>query len=455
VAADFRLGYVKVEDSAGAIDKLLLTGNLTLLGGTHDSSTVTVVSVEPHTLVAGEVARLTVHGENFAPGASVSLQADDLTLPASQVDVLDGQTLQASVAVPDTTFAAPLGVHVVLADGRTADLPSAVSAGELWWGLWVDSATVVSGKVGSGDPFYRSMREASRPSAVLQSEVALTGDCHNVPFCTVPFNATGQWSPSVTGPMPPQCAKQKTSTSDTYLTYYFCYSGPCTPDNENKVVNLPLALELHGRQLTGGHCHADVNRPTGSPASGVVVNGNTGPDGMGFVIHHIWPDVGGAISGVLYTTSQDTFVINAAKDTTHIFCILQPGLIHMPDGPGYELVGATSKHPSGWYAQIEMIRALQALAVTVADSMPGLPLLGYNDMSLTWGGVFDLAGNWGPPHCSHRYGRGVDFRTRNLLPGPMVSNAVARKLRVLIRNAGFADPYKEADHWHLNYTFPR
>ena len=105
-----------------------------------------------------------------------------------------------------------------------------------------------------------------------------------------------------------------------------------------------------------------------------------------------------------------------------------------------------------------MNQALRQLALTVADSLPGLPLMGYNDMSLVWGGMFDIGPPygqfWNMPHCSHRLGRGVDFRTKTLDLGPTHSNDLARKLRRLIRKAGFAEPHKEGHHWHLNYTFP-
>ncbi len=457
VPAEFRLVSVQVEDSSGAVDDLLLEGNATVLGGFEDAPAVAVRSVEPKNLVAGQTATLTVHGDNFAPGAAVTLRAAGVGIQATSVQLLDPQSLRASVSVPDTTFETPLSIEVSLPDGGSGQLANAVSARQLWWGLWVDSTTVVSGVVGSGPRYRSAPTTATRTSprgSVIEEEVVLTEVCHDVPFCTVPFNGTGEYSPSVSGPMPPQCIKQRTVTSGTTLTYFLCYSGPCTPSSPNKVLNLPVALEVYPRQLTGGHCHADDSRPTKVPARGEVVSGNTGPTGLGFAVDHTWPDPGGAVNGVFYSTSQDTFVVNADKDTTHIFCILVPGLIHMPEGPGYELVGATSRHPVGWYGAIEMVNALKALAVTVADSIPGLPPMGYNDMSLVWGGSFDLNGNWGPPHCSHRFGRGVDFRTRGLVPIPTTPNALGRRLRVLIRNVGFAEPYKESDHWHLNYTFP-
>jgi hypothetical protein len=35
-----------------------------------------------------------------------------------------------------------------------------------------------------------------------------------------------------------------------------------------------------------------------------------------------------------------------------------------------------------------------------------------NDMSLPYGGLFDIQGNWRPPHVTHRTGRNADISGR-------------------------------------------
>lgn len=54
----------------------------------------------------------------------------------------------------------------------------------------------------------------------------------------------------------------------------------------------------------------------------------------------------------------------------------------------------------------------------ITSSTPTL-VLSLNDMSLPWGGVFDLNLNWKQPHNAHRIGQSVDInrKERNLLTG--------------------------------------
>jgi hypothetical protein len=460
VPASFYLMSVKVKDSVGAVDELVVSGNATILGGVDSVGLVTVQSTSPRVVNSGEVAELTVHGTNFAVGASVKLRGDGITLQASSVTVANSNTLSAVVAVPDSADA-PLDVIVSLPDGRSGLLEDAVETRELWWGLWLDSTVVLSGRAGSGVPLYRSDGNAGSSAgqvsrhavAEVQSEPIMNATCHSVPYCTIPQGGTGLYSPSIVGPTA-SCPGTKPASNPTSITYFFCYSGPCTPSSPNKVVNLPLALEAYPKQITGGHCHADNNRPLNIPATGQVVAGNTGPSGLGFTVNWTWPELGGAVNAVLYTTSQDTFVFNAAKDTTSIYCVLVQNLELLTNGPGYSMVGSKPRHQVGWYGHPLLNQALRQLAVTVTDSMPSLPDLGYNDMSLVWGGLFDHQGTWDTPHCGHRLGSNCDLQTRTLMSSGLVDNELTRKLRRLIRGRGFKEPFRHVDHWHLTYMFP-
>lgn len=49
--------------------------------------------------------------------------------------------------------------------------------------------------------------------------------------------------------------------------------------------------------------------------------------------------------------------------------------------------------------------------------------LGINDMSLPWGGLFDICGDWEPGHDTHRIGTAVDMDQTaiNLLSGASVA----------------------------------
>jgi hypothetical protein len=78
------------------------------------------------------------------------------------------------------------------------------------------------------------------------------------------------------------------------------------------------------------------------------------------------------------------------------------------------------------------------------DAVLSWPLLGYNDLSLEAGGLFDIKGNWTPPHQTHRMGKTLDFRIRNL------KDLHRRLVRPIIEDHG-ATILNEGDHWHLTF----
>ena|GEM_PF-2930851 len=83
-------------------------------------------------------------------------------------------------------------------------------------------------------------------------------------------------------------------------------------------------------------------------------------------------------------------------------------LVSLPGGSGYVLVGTTTYHPSNHYVSARFQTALQSIGKEWRQSCPKSDLLLYNDMSLVWGGVFDLNRDWNPPHAEHRFGENAD-----------------------------------------------
>jgi murein endopeptidase len=59
--------------------------------------------------------------------------------------------------------------------------------------------------------------------------------------------------------------------------------------------------------------------------------------------------------------------------------------------------------------------ALLNIAIEWHSSFPREQLLFINDMSLPYGGLFDVNGDWKTPHKTHRIGKSADIRTE--LPG--------------------------------------
>jgi len=106
----------------------------------------------------------------------------------------------------------------------------------------------------------------------------------------------------------------------------------------------------------------------------------------------------------------------------------------------YDLIGVTDTHSDNHYGTVSMNGSLVSLADSYANAFPG-QRLAYNDMSLEYGGLFDINGTWAPPHSSHRFGVDADLR---LVPAE-------RRLRLhqLITAAGISRVIVEGNHWHL------
>lgn len=69
-------------------------------------------------------------------------------------------------------------------------------------------------------------------------------------------------------------------------------------------------------------------------------------------------------------------------------------------------------------------------------------MLAINDMSLTWGGLFDIGASWAPPHRTHRLGNTADVR--------LVPVANRPRLVQIIQMQGLRiHPEPETNHWHL------
>lgn len=129
-----------------------------------------------------------------------------------------------------------------------------------------------------------------------------------------------------------------------------------------------------------------------------------------------------------------------------------PNLVEMTAGTDYSLVGSTPSHPSNHYATADTIASLTSLAKEWREKCSKGRLLQYNDMSLIWGGLFDVNANWKTPHVEHRKGLNLDLSKRNI-------NKKDRKTFLELA-CGKADVLSEGDaageapHYHLSFTPP-
>ncbi|MBI4823996.1 MAG: hypothetical protein HY805_07200 [Nitrospirae bacterium] len=101
------------------------------------------------------------------------------------------------------------------------------------------------------------------------------------------------------------------------------------------------------------------------------------------------------------------------------------GLYPMPGG-NYRLTGQTTFHPVNHYGTYYTVVNTRLIAEDFYEQSKAT--LGINDMSLIWGGGFDIYGRWleditspkcrqkGYGHCSHRKGTSVDIDRSALGP---------------------------------------
>jgi hypothetical protein len=117
--------------------------------------------------------------------------------------------------------------------------------------------------------------------------------------------------------------------------------------------------------------------------------------------------------------------------------VMLGGLMNMPPDSDYRLVGSTGVHPSNHWATPGTAEGLSLAAedyIAMQQNDTGLQntlralkiagtpdLMGINDISLPWGGLFDAdpsATPWSAPHGGHRWGNQADIQTRDLVANP-------------------------------------
>jgi len=99
-----------------------------------------------------------------------------------------------------------------------------------------------------------------------------------------------------------------------------------------------------------------------------------------------------------------------------------PGLLELGEGTNYVLVGTpdandpcrstppTSLHYESHYGTAGLNTSVIDIADDYASYAPGIRIR-INDMSLEWGGLFDIGNNWSsvPGHSGHRIGRNARY----------------------------------------------
>ncbi len=191
----------------------------------------------------------------------------------------------------------------------------------------------------------------------------------------------------------------KNYTSFGRWIFYICTDPPnCT----NVVPNCNVRLTVRAIQGDGFHFHGDPNRPMGAP---IDTSGTTGFDGLQFRIPFRWPQVAGPLEIRFFATSSCGPTDSSAVDW--VYCLEAAPLVPsapcppctgtpfnipavefplLPIGPDYDLTGMTPIHPLNHYGLRGMVDSLVSAARAFRTKFPTGTKMGFNDMSLAYGG---------------------------------------------------------------------
>lgn len=127
-----------------------------------------------------------------------------------------------------------------------------------------------------------------------------------------------------------------------------------------------------------------------------------------------------------------------------------PNLVEMKSGTGYIVDGDTAEHPATHFVTPDFKAQLLAIAATWKQTCPSsikpYPLT-FLQMSLPWGGLFDINDNWNAPHSAHRYGNNADISKWRVRKGNR-----AKLVKMMCEYAHVyseGDGAKENPHYHL------
>ncbi len=247
-------------------------------------------------------------------------------------------------------------------------------------------------------------------------------------------------------------------------------SVTATDAQGNAVPNYAVRLEATAPQYTtepcadcGGHSH-DGGRPVGrfldagGADLGSTTNGATGPVGEALTLSYRADAFGG-----MDTLRASAFFQPDLFDTQRL-TVRVPNLQLLPNSADYVKIGGTPGHlgpplsvtDNNHYGTATLIAAIQT--ISAEHRWTFTQLLQINDMSLPYGGGFDIRGGWrlnidapacqaaGGGHCTHRFGTNVDVS--DLTADGFLVNSFWLEPAVTNRNGLFRD---EGNHFHLTF----
>ena len=191
---------------------------------------------------------------------------------------------------------------------------------------------------------------------------------------------------------------------------------------------IPITITTDAVDGTGGHVQAHHNARTGIP-QGVVINLNGVVNPANGNMNFALLAGGDQILWTFNTTftapepsgnHNITATINETTASTIIHVRVQ-NLVALQAGGNVDLVGGTNAHPdaNSHFGTQAVVNSIPNIAndwrvwflanADPQDQVAGNEILHVNDMSLVWGGLFDISGAWRLPHQTHREGLDADI----------------------------------------------
>ncbi len=157
-----------------------------------------------------------------------------------------------------------------------------------------------------------------------------------------------------------------------------------------------ISFNVEPVAYSGGHNHHDADSPKGTIA----------PNSISFSEGDVGSKSAKYKSSEVSGEEKIKVKVNDKDTSETIIHVRVPGFFELGAGDGYALIGQTTTHPANHYGTENALYSLLDLADAFSETGKGT--LRINDISLIWGGLFDIKANWSSPHKSHRIGKNVD-----------------------------------------------
>jgi hypothetical protein len=298
----------------------------------------------------------------------------------------------------------------------------------------------------------------TNPQAGIQMDQAKTQAALNA-LASCAQNADFCAQPSIQSPESQVGSCTASQQLQTTPLAAFCFD----PFTGQPIPGVTIQLTVQAEDGTGGHVHTDPGRPHGdfNPASGLVSPTDN-------LLHTVYtsPDVSGIVDATISGTLSNG---TPCFPTTSRIGIETQGLVAVPaSGTGYGTTPSVGHDSNNLFANPSVATNLQRLPVSFdilaqalitagfISSQP-IPTVTYTSLSLTYGGLFDVASlgtsitnPWHPPHCGHRAGTNADLRIKDIpaqFRPALIQSILDSHFTMPVKTENPSFP--NATHWHL------